>query len=328
MLGRYRAKNLDNNIINNNFVFTLFKQALILYITMKILMILRISCIVLLLDILFISCSPTKLIVSDVSYQSIKNERTDILDNVPSNAKILVTHKISPDGELTVFVKNLTDEIMTIDRTKSFFINTNGRSITFYDSDIQSSTVTNYTASTNSVSTSLSNTGALSNVLGAISAGTSSTTGQSTSNTSYNIDQPVISIAPMGEINMGRVFSIGLVGSYFLKDLSKSVAKKDDFELVANSYEESTSKFSIAISYSLDEGKTYNRITSKYYTDYLSMSFVKTHGKTNESLRNIYIKKPDALIQPWYIINFNTNIHTSNTSKNIYSGTNLLYDYQ
>ena len=66
------------------------------------------------------ACAATKLAVTSVSYQSIRNEHTDVNTIVPKDARILVRHIVSPSGDLEVLVQNLTDSTMIIDRTMSF----------------------------------------------------------------------------------------------------------------------------------------------------------------------------------------------------------------
>lgn len=72
------------------------------------------------------ACAATKLAVTSVSYQSIRNEHTDVTSTVPEDARILVRHHVSPTGDLEVSVQNLTDSTMIIDRTMSFFVNSDG----------------------------------------------------------------------------------------------------------------------------------------------------------------------------------------------------------
>lgn len=280
---------------------------------------------------LIVSCSsPTKLSVSSVSYQSLRNERWDILPEVPYDASIFVQHVISKDGELEVYVKNLTNEIMVIDRTMSFFVNTDGSSTSFYDPTIQMNTTTEVSSSTSGTSVNLGAVagavgvgGILGRALSGVNVGGASTEGLSVSNTVYDIDQPSVAIGPKGQIHMARVFQIEGVGTRFLSELASKNTSRQNLNISAESRSESIAKFSITITYSLDGGETTETITSDYFIDNLMTVYVNENGRTNEALRKIYSMKKDVFDESWYLIYFDTNIDAKNSYLN-----GKLYDYK
>ena len=276
------------------------------------------------------SCGTAVMTVSSVSYQSVRNAKADVPDKAPRGASIMVHNSISPEGALNVYVTNLTDSVMVIDRTMSFFVNSNGKSTAFYDPTITTTTTTDVSSSSSGVGVNLGAVagavgvgGVFGRALDGINVGSSSTSGTSISNTTYSVDQPTVAIGPHGSVNMSREFSIEGIGTGFLSDLAKQVTTKENYALTATNMYDSVSSFSITITYSLDGGKTFENIVSKYYTDAILTSFVKKKGKSNEPLRDIYIKKPDVLQQDWFIIYFQTNLSAFNTY-----GNNNLYDYK
>lgn len=97
-----------------------------------------------------------KLHVSAVTYQSINTKKPQSQEvSIPYNAKILATYAINQNGQIGVIVKNLTDEILTIDQERSFFINTSGESHSYFDPNVYSSTQTNYSFGTTGTSVNL-----------------------------------------------------------------------------------------------------------------------------------------------------------------------------
>lgn len=276
------------------------------------------------------SCSTTVMTVSSVSYQSVRNVKPDVKAKAPVGASIKVRHSLSPTGKLNVYVTNLTDSVMIIDRTLSFFVNSNGKSMSYYDPTIKTTTTTEVSSSTSGVGVNLGAVagavgvgGAVGRALSGITVGESSTGGRSVTNTSYVVDQPSVAIGPRGEINMAREFKVDGIGKEFLSDLASRVTNKDNYVLAADNINNSVSSFSVTITYSLDGGKTYDKIVSKYYTDSIITSYVNSKGKSNEPLRDIYLKKPDVLNQDWFILYFQTNMPAFNTYSN-----NNLYDYK
>ena len=79
------------------------------------------------------SCN-TPLKVSGVAYQSLSGTRNiKTPADIPQDAQIIVGCSVNKKGEVDVTVINNTDEIMIIDRTKSFFRNSAGTSLAYYD---------------------------------------------------------------------------------------------------------------------------------------------------------------------------------------------------
>lgn len=280
--------------------------------------------------VLFASCGSTKLAVTDVSYQSVCNARKNLAEKIPDDATIAIFPVINEKGELSVVVKNLTDEIMVIDRTKSFFVNSDGVSTVYYDPTVKTTSSTVLNSGTKgvgvnlgAVGSALGVSGALGTALNGINVGGSSTSGNSVTNTTYTIDQPSASLAPKGQADMGRVFSITGIGESFLEELSSKAAGTDIYKPHVTD-KGSYCKFSVCVSYSLDGGKTFEKIVSDYYTNSIMLANVRSNGDVNASLRKIYENKANALSEPWYLLHLNANIEdTHNTYVN-----NALYDYK
>lgn len=252
------------------------------------------------------ACSSTYLTVTDVSYVSLKNKHS-----TKNEAKtISIKHSINERGTLEVEVFNRSNEIMTVDRTKSFVV-IGGVSTSFYDPTIK--TTTHQTSSSNTRGATV-NAGSVANALGAPSAvtqilrgvnvGGSSTSGSSTTKTEYNIDQPMVSIAPNGGIDMGRTFGVGVNGS-FLSELSVSNTAHKDIIMPAISYDDSPIKFSVVITYSLDDGKSWNKIVSEYYVNALIQTYVRKKGEVNDALRRVLSSSDKLFTDSWSLLYFN-----------------------
>lgn len=276
-----------------------------------------------------------------VSYQSIRNERTDISET-PSTAEILVVCSVSHDGDLNVFVKNLTEEIMLIDRTQSFYLDPNGTSTIYYDPTIKTETVTNISTQGSAASVNLGALGkalgvggSVGQILNGVNVGGSSTNGVSVTNATYIVDQPSISIAPKGQTSMGRTFHIANIGRRFLRDFERLSGKefiKTDF-----TSHDSYCKFGVCITYSTDGGKTYKKIVSNYYANSLMSVPVKEENKefkVNDALRKIYSQNVDALNEKWFLLffdryyNSNPNFYPEDYHERKIYNSNILYDYQ
>ena len=279
------------------------------------------------------ACGPAQVLsVSSVSYQSVRNVKDDVPEKAPKDAKIMVKYSLSTNGALSVYVENLTDSIMVIDRTRSFFVNSNGTSTAYYDPTVKTSTVTDLSSSTSGTTTNLGAIGsalgiggALGTALSGINVGKSSTGGTSVSNTTYTVDQPTVAVGPRGSINMSRTFNVIGVGKDFLQALDNETKHSaSEFVLLYDNPVKSVGSFSVTISYSLDGGKTIDKITSNYYVNSVVMSHVKSHGKTNAPLRYVLSNKEGVLDDPWFMLYFNSNVYSKDT---YYSGS-YLYDYK
>lgn len=255
------------------------------------------------------ACSTAgQLNVSAVTYQSIntKNPQKGTEAGIPSDAKILATYAINQNGQIGVIIKNMTNEILTIDQEKSFFINTTGESQSFFDPTVYSSTQTDYSFGTTGTSVSLGSIasalgigGRLGTLLGGIGINNSSTTGMSMANTITVTDQKQVNIGPRGTIALSKAFPINGVGKNNVS-LSASMSSL--------SYENSPLRFSICISYTLNGGKTYEKLVTDFYVSASIYEAVKYKGRVNEALRQIISQKSDLLAQPWYMFSFNNNI--------------------
>lgn len=281
------------------------------------------SIMLVLLSVLAVSCGSGRLVTSSVAYQSIRTSTPQPTKEspIPSDAKIAVAYALSPTGELTVVVYNRTSEIMTIDQTKSFFVNSSGESISYYDPTIRTESVTDITSSTKGVSVNL---GAVSNALGiggvagklaqGINVGGAGTSGTSTTQTVTFADQPRISIGPYGSGSMSKVFTEPRVGSMFLTSAGQQ-------SCVALSEQDSYCKFSVSISYSLDGERTFDTITTNFYANSCVVAPVQSKGRVNDALRSVLSSKTDALNEYWYMLYFNSQLGS-------YMHQGLLFDYK
>jgi hypothetical protein len=68
----------------------------------------------------------------------------------------------------------------------------------------------------------------------------------------------------------------------------------------------------LCISYSVDDGKTFDTILTDIYANSLLVSKVKQVGQVNDALRTIYINKSDALTEPWFALYFQSDAKQNN----------------
>lgn len=270
------------------------------------------------------ACSEGKMVTSSVAYQSIRTtfKQPDLTKNkIPDDAEIILVYSVSPDGDLSVGISNNTNEIMVIDQTMSFFIN-NGHSVSYYDPTVRTTTVTDLSSQSKGASVNLGAIGnalgvggALGTVLSGINVGGSGTVGTSTQNTTIIADQPRVSLGPKGSGTMSKTFQIDGIGRNSLKDAG-----------TANFYtkEDSYSTFSVCISYSLDGGDSFKKITTDFYANSKIFVPVTHKGMVNEALRSIFTTKTDALNENLWILYFNNNVPKAYDS--MVKG--FLFDYQ
>ncbi len=269
----------------------------------------------LLLLLLVTSCGSGKLVTTAVSYQSVRT--VQYKDKVPSNAKIAVGYSITPGGQLVAIVENRTDEIMIIDQIKSFFVNTDGKSTSYYDPTVRTTTNTSYGSNTTGATVNLGAIagalgigGPIGSLLGGVNVGESNTLGSSTTNTTYFADQPQISLAPKSHGAMSKNFSISGVGTKYDTETYSTFTSD-------NSY----LKFSVCISYSVDGGNSFDKIVTPFYVNSLMVCPVKRHGKVNEALRTILQHKPDAIHEQWWVLK---SVNTmDNKNDNVWEGSFL-----
>lgn len=273
------------------------------------------------------SCAP-KLQVSAVAYQSILNSRADLQTKIPEDAKIATFYHIDTNGDMTVTVQNLTDEMMVIDQTKSFFIDANGTSTSYFDPTIRTSTTTDISSGTKGMSVNLGSVakaagvgGGLGSLLSGVNVGGSSTSGTVTSNTDYITDQPKINIGPHGQILMSKRFHVSGVGQ-------KALADQSNITQLGLTPKSSHCTFGVTITYSVDGEETYSQFASEFFVNSILKVPVQKQGKkylVNDALCKIYADKPNALAEPWYMLYFDY-------TKGIYGYrsyyNDTLYDYE
>ena len=255
------------------------------------------------------SCKSTEyLSVSGVAYQSIRGVKTVNYESVPSDATIIVYSSVDQNGIIEVTVKNNTDKIMTIDRTRSFFRDGNDNSVPYYDPVVAINTQSTMVGSTTGASVNLGSVakaagigGAIGTALSGMNVGGANSTATTNTETTYFIDQPQIHIAPHGSASMGRQFNVTGFGWEFLGEAINSTIQD-----VNNIFtpEHTYASCNICISYSLDDGASFETLIIDLYANTLLVSKVRQTGLVNEALRRIYISKRDALTEQWYLIHF------------------------
>lgn len=278
--------------------------------------------------------------VSSVTYQSINTKKPQQTQEVaiPSDAKILATYAINQAGQIGVIIKNLTNEILTIDQEKSFFINTTEESKSYFDPNVYSSTQTDYSFGSTGISVNLGTIasalgigGRLGTLLGGVGVNNSTTTGTSLANTITVTDQRQVNIGPRGTVGLSKAFSINGIGGNSVSQIAS---------MPSLTYKDSPLRFSICISYSIDGGKNFEKLVTDFYVSANIYAPVEYKGKVNDALRKIISQKSDLFAQPWYQISFNNNIGAvigddfwimqSNTKDKTYDNilNGVIYDYQ
>lgn len=276
----------------------------------------------LLLAAIFTSCTSSRLETQNVSYQSVRIAKH--VQEIPTNASIIVAYGITPKGELTVAIRNNTSNIMIIDQEKSFLVNSDGISHSYYDPSIKSIATTEFSSSTNGSSVNLGAVagafgvnGALYNALSGINIGGSTTTGTGTTSTVIARDLPKISIAPKGTILLSKAYPIEGIGIDGLNNVKQT-------SLADISMADSPYQFKVCISYSTDDESSYNLMTTNFYVNSLIFSPILNHGQINNALRQIYQTKTDALNEEWYILYFDSN----KFDDSYYWNNGIFKDYQ
>ena len=271
------------------------------------------------LSVLFVSCTSGNLITSSVGYQSVRTTFRQPTE-IPDDAEIVIAYGISADGALIPVVENRTSEIMVIDQTMSFFVNTDGNSTSYYDPTVRTTEVTDHSSNTKGTSVNLGAVagalgigGRLGGLLGGVNVGNADTEGTSISNVTTIADQPRVSLAPKSQGQMSKSFKISGVGKGTL------VRERNNTNLPPMN----GNKFSACISYSLDGGTTFKKIVSDFYINSEIVVPVRSKGKVNNSLRTLFATKPDALDESWWLLYFKNNIGSNDT---MIKG--VLIDYQ
>ena len=270
---------------------------------------------------IFTSCGIVRNKTNCVTYQSIRQKYSQPTkeEPIPQEAKITVAYNISLTGELTAIVYNRTSEIMTIDQTQSFFVNSNGISTSYFDPTVKTISSTDLSSNTKGVSVNLGSIasafgvgGIVGDIASGINVSGSGTKGQAVKEETLIADQPQVSVAPNSTTVMSKVFKIACLDNY--KEESRRIITPL-LEL-----EESPYKFSVCISYSFDGGNTYDRILTEFYVDSYMNIPLKDGGLVNKALSEIEQNKPDMYNVPWYMLIFR--------KADKYFTTGTLYDYQ
>lgn len=277
-----------------------------------------------------VSCSTGTLNTYGVAYQSVRTD--NYKGKVPDDAKIAIYYNISDDGQIVPVIFNKTDEIMIIDQTMSFFVNSDGTSTSYYDPTVKTTSVTDIASGTSGASVNLGAIGGalgiggpLGTALSGINLGGSETSGTSTTNTTYKSELPRVSISPRGMFAIPKPFKISKVGNSLYYKESSMLAKEYNFN--AESAKDSPCRFSICISYSLDNGENFDKIVTDFFISTQMVEAVTQKGKVNDALRRIYQNKPDALNEPWWMLHFINNIQ-SNSGVYDTETQGILYDYR
>lgn len=244
--------------------------------------------------VLFASCKSNRLVISNVAYQSIRTNFSRP-EKIPEDAKIAVEYFIDQSGYLLAVVSNMTDETMTIDQTKSFLINTDGSSKSYYDPNIKSTSSGSFTSETQGSSINLAT---IANIFGVTGIGfnTSTTNGGFSSTTLTEIDQPVIHVGPHGKMVMSKRFRISNVGA---------TSCFNQTYIDANS-KNSPLKFSVCIQYAFDELGINDKLVTDFYVNSNIIEPVNS-GMVGDAFRKIYNKKPDAIAEYLFSMSIDSN---------------------
>lgn len=267
-----------------------------------------------------------------INYQSIRQKYAQPTkeEPIPEEAKIVVAYNITKDGELTAIVYNRSSEIMTIDNTQSFFVNSDGISTSYFDPTVKAVSSTDLSSKTKGISVNLGSIasafgvgGVVGDIASGINISGSGTKGQAVKEETLIADQPQVSVAPNSTSVMSKVFKVAFLDNK-AEDKRKIVAPM--LELSESPY-----RFSVCISYSFDGGKTYDRIMTEFYVDSYFNIPLKEEGKVNQALCEIEQNKSDMYNVPWYLLDFKNKIanmgFSIDTPDQIFT-TGTLYDYQ
>lgn len=267
------------------------------------------------LPLLLASCETTNLVVPSVKYQSVRTTFAQP-DKLPENAQIGVEYFISSNGVIQPIIYNLTDEIMVIDQTKSFIVNTNGTSTSYFDPTVRTETTSVYNSTTNGASMNLGGVarafninGAAGSIMRATNVGTASTSATTNTSTVMIADQPKVNIGPRGSIAMSKQFKLEGVGRG--TDTWNS-------DYVDASSTKCPLRFSITVTYSADNGVTFQKLITNFYVS-SNIVVPVSKGIVSDAFASIYQRKPDALVEPVYMFLINSNLPKSTTT-DWYSG--------
>ena len=273
------------------------------------------------LSLVLTSCYSMPLTTHAVTYQALRLEKQKNPANA-DNAEIVVLLCPTLEGELDVIVKNQANTTMIIDQTLSTFINTDGRSTTYFDTTVRTVTNTETHSGSSGASVNLGSVagalgigGVVGGLLGGVNVGGGSSNGTGTAETTYFADTPRITIGPKGSGAMSKTFTV--TGLKLEKTLSPSLLDIGRLRPVAAaSPDESPLKFTVTIVYSVDNGASFKEITTTAYLSTQMIELVPDNRMINNSVRNICTAKPDALSEFWWRFGLLNNLCRRNL-KNI-----------
>lgn len=259
-----------------------------------------------------------------ITYYSIRTRHAQPTPEspIPEAAKIAVSYQVDEEGKLTATVFNRTDEIMTIDQTLSFLVNMDGKSTSYFDPTVRTTTVTDVNSATRGGSVNLGAVagafgigGVVGNLAKGINLGGANTNTTAVTNSTYIADQPKVSIGPRGSGIMSKTFSIG------------TLPTQTNFS--AQNFESSPYHFTVCITYSTDEGKTFQKLVSEFYINAYHRIAVKEYGKMNNALLELFQRKPDAVNEKIWGLSTMPVIRINSGGKKMYTyNTGVIYDYQ
>lgn len=282
----------------------------------------------LIICVVFASCGSTKLSTNSVGYQSVRTTHAQPSQTspIPDDAKIAVAYSIGVDGALTAIVYNRTSEIMTIDQTKSFFVNSDGTSVSYYDPTVRTTSVTDMSSVTKGGSVNLGSIagalgigGTIGQLANGINLGGSGTSGTAETSTTYVADLPQVSLAPHSNGAMSKTFHVTGLGA---SSLGGSAVNQPSLTI-----EQSYCRFSVCISYSTDGGQTFDKLVTDFYANSKVVVPVIKHGQVNNALRQIYEQKLDAINEYWWLLNFD-HTESMGTDRRAQRVQGILYDYK
>lgn len=266
--------------------------------------------------------------VSKISYQSFRTTfaQPDKEHPIPEEAEIVLMYDISDKGDINVIVYNKTDEIMTIDQTKSFFVSSNGKSQSYFDPTIRTVSQTNSSSTSGGASVNLGSVanllgvgGSLGSMLYGVNVGGGKSSGTAVTEVTQMADQPTVSLAPKSYAAMSKTFNEPMIG-IDVTNTKLEMTEKD-----------SECKFSFCISYSVDDGKSYKKLVTDFYSNSRIVIPVSKNEELNIALREIYKMKPDAIYEPFYQLIFDDNILKDDPHWYKYrhiSSYGIIYDFQ
>ena len=259
---------------------------------------------------LFTGCSTSGVLsVNSVNYQALRTEFAQS-ESIPKDAKIAVEYFFNSEGEMQPVVYNLTSEILILDQTKSFVIMPDGMSVSYYDPAVHTSTTGTYSSETGSKSFNLGGItaalgigGPLSILAGATTLGSSATVGAMSQNSITITDQPKVNIGPKGCIAMSKAYQIPGIG--------KNGKAIEDF--VDIPYKKANTRFSVCITYSVDDGESFDKLVTNFYLS-SSISIPVKNRMVSQAFYSIYNRKPDALAENTYLFIIPNNIKSETTN--------------